>query len=265
MIPQRRFTALLDQARSYQRLHCLYHNSPLDSSAFSLYMDHQCDKSAFPRVTTAILEVHTDEVWNMAWSHDGNYLATAGKDRTAIIWRIGPETEPSMREYAPEMILRDHPYSVGCLAWSVDDSILLTSSDSIIKMWYAKTGLCMRMLEVHSETVTSLAWLPDGSGFISGGLDRRIILWDKEGKQRDSWGSTPLRVTDLAVTPDFTRLVAVGMYNAPTPVPSDLGPARGQPGDVVSAVGNGAANSGNGRASENRMIIYDLVTKQIES
>jgi WD40 repeat protein len=89
MIPQRRFLTLLQQARSYQRHHCLYHNSPVDSSSFSLYTDHQCDKSAFPRITTAILAVHTDEVWNLEWSHDGVHLASASKDKSAIIWRIG--------------------------------------------------------------------------------------------------------------------------------------------------------------------------------
>lgn len=88
MIPQRRFATLLHQARSHQRQRCVYHNSPSNSSAFSLYTDHQCNKSAFPRITTTILEVHTDEVWNMEWSHDGHYLATASKDKTAIIWRL---------------------------------------------------------------------------------------------------------------------------------------------------------------------------------
>ena len=29
----------------------------------------------------------------------------------------------------------------------------------------------------HNETVSALEWLPDGSGFLSGGLDRKIILW----------------------------------------------------------------------------------------
>ncbi len=89
MIPQRRFATLLDQARDYQQLRCLYHNAPMNSRTFSLYADHSCDKNAFPRVTTAILEIHTDEVWNLEWSHSGTYLATASKDKSAIIWRIG--------------------------------------------------------------------------------------------------------------------------------------------------------------------------------
>lgn len=89
MIPQRRFSTLLHQARVYQRQHCVYHNSPLNSTSFSLYSDHRCNKSDFPRITTTILEVHKDEVWNIEWSHDGAYLASASKDKSAIIWRRG--------------------------------------------------------------------------------------------------------------------------------------------------------------------------------
>lgn len=89
MIPQRRFATLLDQAREYQQARCLYHNAPTNARTFSLYADHICDTEAFPRVTTAILQVHEDEVWNLQWSHSGSYLATASKDKSAIIWRIG--------------------------------------------------------------------------------------------------------------------------------------------------------------------------------
>ena len=89
MIPQRRFSTLLHQARLYQRQRCIYHNLPMNSSSFSLYSDHRCNKSDFPRITTTILEVHKDEVWNIKWSHDGAYLASASKDKSAIIWRRG--------------------------------------------------------------------------------------------------------------------------------------------------------------------------------
>ena len=41
----------------------------------------------------------------------------------------------------------------------------------------SQSGVLIRVLDAHSDVVTALAWLPDGSGFISGGLDRKIILW----------------------------------------------------------------------------------------
>ena len=39
-----------------------------------------------------------------------------------------------------EFTLRDHPYPVGALAWSLDDSILLTSADNLIILWETKVG-----------------------------------------------------------------------------------------------------------------------------
>jgi hypothetical protein len=99
MIPQRRFATLLDQAREYQQERCLYHNAPTNARTFSLYADHMCEVDAFPQVTTAILQVHDDEVWNLQWSHSGSYLATASKDKSAIIWRIGVSSYITLEKY----------------------------------------------------------------------------------------------------------------------------------------------------------------------
>jgi WD40 repeat protein len=35
-----------------------------------------------------ILQVHTDEVWFLQFSHDGKYLASSSKDQSAIIWQV---------------------------------------------------------------------------------------------------------------------------------------------------------------------------------
>ncbi|KAG9318564.1 hypothetical protein JVU11DRAFT_656 [Chiua virens] len=138
MIPSRRLAALLTQSRYYQREHCLYHNAPMNAASFSLFSDHHCDREDFPCVTTTVLDVHTDEVWNVAWSHDGLRLASASKDKTAIIWQIGSDAEPTSRECVVEFTLREHPFPVGALAWSLDDSILATSADQLILLWDTK-------------------------------------------------------------------------------------------------------------------------------
>ncbi|KAA1469347.1 WD40 repeat-like protein [Dentipellis sp. KUC8613] len=266
MIPPRRFASLLDQSQQYQRYQCLYHNVPTTSQSFSLYNDHHCDQDMFPRMTTAILEDHTDEVWNLEWSHSGRRLASASKDKTVIIWAVQTDAEPTTREYRREQVLKEHQYPVGCLAWSLDDSILLSSSDQYINMWNTQTGICIRTLDAHTETVSALAWVPDGSGFISGSQDRKIILWGSDGKQRDSWGITGIRITDLAVTPDFTRLVAVGESatgpSSQHPAPSGRGDTATPP--VGGSRNNTHANSNASRSTEYLMIVYDLATKQPE-
>ncbi|KAL1755957.1 WD40-repeat-containing domain protein [Schizophyllum commune] len=252
MIPPRRMISLLEQSRSWQQSRCLYHNSPAYSLGYSLYTDHRCDKDAFPSVNTLKLQAHSDEVWGVAWSHDGRYLASGSKDQTAIIWMIGPQSDPNLREVRPLHVLRDHPFPVNCIAWSLDDSVLLTGSETQIRLWNTRTGLCIRMLDKHTETVTSLEWLPDGSGFLSGGLDRQIIRWDPEGRKIDAWNEAAVRVTDLAVTPDCRRIVVVGLIGVP--------PVEGR---TVSGSGGGNMTLDD-LVDQHKMIVYDMATKQEE-
>lgn len=42
----------------------------------------------------------------------------------------------------------------------------------------SQTGTCTGVLEaLDTQVFTSLAWLPDGTGFISGDLGGKTILW----------------------------------------------------------------------------------------
>jgi WD repeat-containing protein 26 len=96
-------------------------------------------------------------------------------------------------------------------------------------------------------------------------------LQDSDGRQVDTWGNTPIRVTDLAVSPDLSRLVVVGMHNQPPQPPvNELGHQRdhhhGGETATPPPVPPANATPTNGEAvSEYRMIIYDLGTKQVES
>lgn len=48
------------------------------------------------------------------------------------------DTEPSSRQCVVEFTLREHPFPVGALAWSLDDSVLATSADQLILLWDTK-------------------------------------------------------------------------------------------------------------------------------
>ncbi|KAJ7157017.1 WD40 repeat-like protein [Mycena crocata] len=256
MMPPRRFSTLLHQANAYQRQQCVYHNIPISAPGFSLFADHQCDKTGFPRVTTTILEVHSDQVWMLEWSRDGNFLASSSSDKQVIIWGIGPETEMPIREWEKRHVL-SHPYPVIAMAWSLDDSILLTGTEHHIKMWNTRTGVSIRTLEEHSEQVTALAWLPDDSGFLSAGMDFKIILWNTDGTRREIWGVMPVRIASMVVTPDFTRLVAIGM-RAPSPVDPRVD------GDATSGT-NGGSMSSPPPKDEHRLLVFDIASRRNES
>lgn len=85
MLPQRRLAVLLEQAKSFQRQNCVFHNA---DAQLSLLADCRCDANSFPSLTTHTLTGHTDEIWRLEFSHNGEWLATAGRDKTAIIWNV---------------------------------------------------------------------------------------------------------------------------------------------------------------------------------
>ena len=85
MIPERRLETLLEQSKAYQKSTCPYHTS---DEPISLLIDHNCSRRAFPNATLHCLKDHSDEVWTLAFSHDGRFLATAGADRRILIWSV---------------------------------------------------------------------------------------------------------------------------------------------------------------------------------
>jgi hypothetical protein len=67
-------------------------------------------------------------------------------------------------------------------------------------------------------------------------------------------------VTDVAVTPDYSRVIVVGMHVLPpSPAAAIAEQQRVQSGEAPPAGGNGFQNT------EHRILVYDLETKQLES
>ena len=85
MIPPGRLGTLLEQAISSQELKCLYHN--VSDNSFTLLNDHRCLKSHIPTESTSFIG-HCDEIWCVAFSNSGNYLASSAKDGSIIVWDV---------------------------------------------------------------------------------------------------------------------------------------------------------------------------------
>lgn len=125
MIPEHRLAVLLDQVKDHWVSKCLYHNT---SASPSLYLDHQCDREEFPLRSVLELRHHLDEVWFLKFSNDGSMLATTGKDQRINVY----DTSNYTRRFA----LEDHENGVCYLAWSPDDTKLIScSQDNSAKLW----------------------------------------------------------------------------------------------------------------------------------
>ena len=105
-----------------------------------------------------VLTDHTDEVWHVAFSHDGSMLASASKDKTAIIWQVQRQKQTLAKKFT----LSGHSESVAYLAWSPDDTMLATcGNDNVLRVWSSNSGDCLKEMSHHSKEVSSVAWLPD--------------------------------------------------------------------------------------------------------
>lgn len=68
----------------------------------------------------------------------------------------------------------------------------------------------------------------------------------------------PVRITQMVVTPNFTRLVAIGMF-APSPVDP-----RAE-GDSATPGANGGASSNPPPKEQHRLLVYDMASRRNES
>ncbi|EDL13128.1 WD repeat domain 26 [Mus musculus] len=190
MLPPRRLQTLLRQAVELQRDRCLYHNTKLDNNldSVSLLIDHVCSRRQFPCYTQQILTEHCNEVWFCKFSNDGTKLATGSKDTTVIIWQVDPVDTHLLKLLKT---LEGHAYGVSYIAWSPDDSYLVACGPddcSELWLWNVQTGeLRTKMSQSHEDSLTSVAWNPDGKRFVTGGQRGQFYQCDLDGNLLDSW------------------------------------------------------------------------------
>jgi WD40 repeat protein len=196
MVPDNRLEILLNQAITWQRMGCLYHDQ--EDEPHSLYVNHMCDQAKFPNKTTFILREHTNEVWYLDFANSGQYLASASKDSTIIIWNT--------TTFHPVHILTGHEDAVNYVAWSPDDKWLLScSSDKTARLWNAETGTTHHIFTEGPDSFSVCVWLPCSTTFLTAGIDQCIRAWNIYGHCLYTIDSH--RIYDMAVKSDGSQLI----------------------------------------------------------
>ncbi|KAL1889912.1 hypothetical protein Sste5346_008639 [Sporothrix stenoceras] len=117
------------------------------------------------------LEGHDDSVWSVAFSADGNHVASASSDDTVKIWNI--------TSGACLQTLEGHNESVWSVAFSADGNhVASASSDKTVKIWNITSGACLQTLEGHNESVWSVAFSADGNHVASASSDKTVKIWN---------------------------------------------------------------------------------------
>src|SRR5215469_8084744 len=139
------------------------------------------------RGATVIYRGHSDNVFTVAWSPGGKYIASGSRDKTVRIWDAATKEPPTINRGAT-IIFRSHNKCVLSLAWSPGEGAYIASADTggIVQVWEAFTGSSIVSYHGHTRFVRSVAWSPDGRYIASGGDygDSTVQVWQAfTGKQ----------------------------------------------------------------------------------
>nr|WP_263012926.1 serine/threonine-protein kinase [Ancylothrix sp. D3o] len=119
-----------------------------------------------------ILESQSRRVQTVAFSPDGNMLASGSGDGSINLWNLNSGKV--------EQTFFGHSDVVNSLAFSPDGKILASgagSLDSTVKLWDVEGGQLLDTLKGHVDTIHAVAITPDGKTLISASEDTTIKIW----------------------------------------------------------------------------------------
>ncbi|WBA40284.1 WD40 repeat domain-containing protein [Hymenobacter canadensis] len=118
----------------------------------------------------------TNSIFTAAYSPDGRYLLTAGRDAHLRRWDLAADCTEQLSIVA-------HLFTINHLAFSPDGSLLATCSmDKSIKLWDAETLQLLRVLDKarhagHGTSVNKLFWPGRQNRLVSCSDDRSLAVW----------------------------------------------------------------------------------------
>jgi WD40 repeat protein len=129
---------------------------------------------------------HSNAVTSVAFSPDGQTLASGSEDKTIEMWKL----DAGKRWYT----LTGHSDWVTCVAFSPDGRTLASSSrDKTIQIWDLNKGKWWYALTGHADRVSAVAFSPNSEILASSSRDKTVQLWNlNKGK----WMSTLTGHTD---------------------------------------------------------------------
>jgi WD40 repeat protein len=119
----------------------------------------------------------------VAWSPDGNWLASAGGGREGgqlFVWEAhSGERHPAWG--AGHSALAGHPGAFSSVAWNPSGELLIGGgSDGRLRWWKVDSGRSVRVREAHQGTIHAIRVSSDGRKLASCGDDGAIMLWELE-------------------------------------------------------------------------------------
>src|SRR5216683_2933083 len=151
---------------------------------------------------------HGDNVFAVAWSPDGTWIASGSRDTTVRVWKAS-----AGEDY---LVYQDHASYLLSLAWSPDGKRLASGDTAgTVRIWEAFTGRTITTYHRHTRFVRSVALSPDGTHIATGGDygDSTVQVWQAFSGNHLYTYSRQYRIFAVAWSPGGKR-IASGSFDA---------------------------------------------------
>ncbi len=122
------------------------------------------------------LQAHTNSVFTVCYSPDGQFLLSGSRDAHLKIWEV-------KNNYALHQDIVAHLFAINHIVYSPDKRWIATCSmDKSIKIWEADTFKLKKVIDRarhagHGTSVNKLLWTAYEQQLVSGSDDKRISVW----------------------------------------------------------------------------------------
>ncbi|HKX32638.1 MAG TPA: WD40 repeat domain-containing protein [Blastocatellia bacterium] len=150
---------------------------------------------------------HTGKVNSVAFTPDGQILASASDDTTIKLWRVA--------DGSLVRTIRVHYGIANSIAFSPDGQTLAAGTAGVnrnLAIFRVADGTQIRITEAHYNGTTGVAFTRDGGLLVTGGRDRTVKLWRAADGALLNTLDQGARVNSVAVSPDG-QTVAAGVSN----------------------------------------------------
>lgn len=151
---------------------------------------------------------HSEAVLSVSFSGDGRFLASAGMDDSAIVWRVSDGRKLQR--------VRHPAGDINVVRLTHKGERMFTGGDdSQVRMWQVRDGRLLSTLSGHEKLVRDITLSPDEKTVVTSATGGGIRIWNaRTGRFLRQLAKLEVSVPRLRFTPDGKRLLS-GIGGAP--------------------------------------------------